>query len=137
MTREVLGVDFGDLAGARRGRLSGWFHLSPRDLPYPYRDVTIETPLGPAPAWLVPAEGGPAKRWVINVHGRAVRRSETLRAVEPFRDAGYTTLMVSYRNDGDAPRSDDLPVRARRPRMAGHRAARCSTRSTTARKSWC
>lgn len=105
--RRLIGVDFGDLAAARRGRLSGWFHLSPRDLPFPYRDVVIETPLGPAPAWLVPAEGGTGTRWVINVHGRAVRRSETLRAIAPFRAAGYTSLIASYRNDGDAPRSDD------------------------------
>ncbi|HWM34989.1 MAG TPA: alpha/beta fold hydrolase [Pseudolysinimonas sp.] len=110
--RRVLGVDFGDLAAARRGRLSGWFVLSPRDLPFPYRDVSVETPLGPAPAWLVPAADGATadgapNRWVINVHGRAVRRSETLRAVAPFRAAGYTSLIVSYRNDGDAPRSDD------------------------------
>lgn len=105
--RRLLGVDFGDLAAARRGRLSGWFHLSPRDLPWAYRDVSIETPLGAAPAWLVPAEGGTGKRWVVNVHGRAVRRSETLRAIGPFRDAGYTSLIASYRNDGDAPRSSD------------------------------
>ena len=105
--RELIGVDFGDLAVARRGRLSGWFVLSPRDLPYAYRDVTVETPLGPAPAWLVPAEGGTGKRWVVNVHGRAVRRSETLRAIKPFREAGYTSLIASYRNDGDAPRSSD------------------------------
>ena len=105
--RRVLGVDFGDLTAAKRGRLSGWFHLSPRDLPFPYRDVSVETPLGPAPAWLVPAEGGTGTRWVINVHGRAVRRSETLRAIPPFRAAGYTSLIASYRNDGDAPRSDD------------------------------
>jgi alpha-beta hydrolase superfamily lysophospholipase len=105
--RRLIGVDFGDLTAARRGRLSGWFVLSPRDLPFPYRDVTVETPLGPAPAWLIPAEGGTGTRWVINVHGRAVRRSETLRAVAPFRDAGYTSLIASYRNDGDAPRSDD------------------------------
>lgn len=106
--RRVLGVDFGDLAAARRGRLSGWFHLSPRDLPFPYRDVTVETPLGGAPAWLVPAEGGTGTRWAINVHGRAVRRSETLRAIPPFRAAGYTSLIASYRNDGDAPNSDDF-----------------------------
>ncbi|MBX3194244.1 MAG: alpha/beta fold hydrolase [Microbacteriaceae bacterium] len=105
--RRVLGVDFGDLTAARRGRLSGWFHLSPRDLPFPHRDVSIETPLGPAPAWLIPAEGGTGARWVVNVHGRAVRRSETLRAVAPFRASGYTSLLVSYRNDGDAPRSSD------------------------------
>ncbi|MEO5920735.1 MAG: alpha/beta fold hydrolase [Pseudolysinimonas sp.] len=107
VTRRILGVDFGDLAGARRGRMSGWFHLSPRDLGFPYRDVKIDTPLGPAPAWLVPAERATAKRWVINVHGRGVRRSETVRAVGPFRAAGYTSLLVSYRNDGEAPRSDD------------------------------
>ena len=105
--RRVIGVDFGDLAAARRGRLSGWFVLSPRDLAFSYRDVSVQTPLGPAPAWLVPAAGGTSKRWAINVHGRAVRRSETLRAIAPFHAAGYTSLIASYRNDGDAPRSDD------------------------------
>jgi alpha-beta hydrolase superfamily lysophospholipase len=105
--RRVLGVDFGDLRAARRGRLSGWFHLSPRDLPFPYRDVTVDTPLGRAPAWLIPEEGGTGTRWAIHVHGRAVRRSETLRAIPPFHAAGYTSLIASYRNDGDAPNSDD------------------------------
>ena len=66
----------------------------------------METELGPAPAWLIPAEeAGP--RWVIGVHGRAVRREETLRAVPVFREAGYTSLLVSYRNDGDAPGTTD------------------------------
>ncbi|HEV7742511.1 MAG TPA: alpha/beta hydrolase, partial [Pseudolysinimonas sp.] len=105
--RRLLGVDFGDLSVARRGRLSGWFHLSPADLPFPYRDVNVETPLGAAPAWLIPAQGGTGTRWAINVHGRAVRRPETLRAIAPFHAAGYTSLIVSYRNDGDAPRSHD------------------------------
>jgi alpha-beta hydrolase superfamily lysophospholipase len=41
------------------------------------------------------------------VHGRAVRRQEGLRAVPSFHAAGYTALLISYRNDGDAPRSDD------------------------------
>jgi dipeptidyl aminopeptidase/acylaminoacyl peptidase len=108
VTRELLRVDFGDLEGARRGRFSGWFWLSPRDLGYPYENVTVSTPLGGAPAWLIEPEGGPGSRWVIQVHGRAVRRSETLRAVAPFRDAGYTSLLVSYRNDGDAPQSADF-----------------------------
>jgi hypothetical protein len=44
---------------------------------------------------------------VIQVHGRAVQRSEGLRAVPVFREAGYTSLLISYRNDGDAPRSED------------------------------
>jgi alpha-beta hydrolase superfamily lysophospholipase len=106
VTRELLAVDFGDLAQARRGRFSGWFWLTPRALGVPYENVAITTPLGAAPAWFVPAESD-TDRWVIQVHGRAVRRAETLRAVTPFRAAGYHSLLVSYRNDGEAPRSAD------------------------------
>jgi alpha-beta hydrolase superfamily lysophospholipase len=106
VTRRILGVDFGDLARARRGRVTGWFYLSPRDLGLPFRNLQIATPLGNAPAWIIPAAGSPT-RWAIHVHGRAVRRSETLRAIPSFHDAGYTSLVVSYRNDGEAPRSPD------------------------------
>lgn len=106
VTRELLAIDYGDLSLARRGRLAGWFYLSPEELGYPYRDVEIDTELGPAPAWLIPA-AEPGDRWVIQVHGRAVRRQEALRAVPVFRDAGFTSLLVSYRNDGDAPPSRD------------------------------
>lgn len=106
VTRELLGVDLGDLKGAARGRFSGWFFLSPEDLGFPWSDVSVTTELGPAPAWLVPAEVDTG-RWVINVHGRAVRRQETLRAVPVFRSAGFTSLAISYRNDGDAPDSAD------------------------------
>jgi alpha-beta hydrolase superfamily lysophospholipase len=106
VTREVLAVDFGDLEQARRGRFSGWFWLTPRALGVPYENVAISTPLGPAPAWFVPADSD-TDRWVIQVHGRAVRRAETLRGVTPFRSAGYHSLLISYRNDGEAPRSAD------------------------------
>jgi uncharacterized protein len=106
VTRRVIGVDFGDLSRARRGRLGGWFYLSPRELGYPYSHVEVPTTVGDAPAWLIPAaeETG---RWVIQVHGRAVQRSEGLRAVPVFRELGYTSLLISYRNDGDAPPSAD------------------------------
>lgn len=106
VTRDLLEVDFGDLENAQRGRFSGWFWLTPRSLGLPYENVSITTPLGPAPAWFVPA-AAETDRWVIQVHGRAVRRAETLRAVGPFRDSGYHCLLVSYRNDGEAPRSPD------------------------------
>ncbi len=109
VTRRILGVDQGDLAAAKRGRLTGWFYLTPEDLDVPFEDIPIATPLGDAPAWLIPAAGGkPSARWAIHVHGRAVRRPETLRAVPIFREAGFTSLVVSYRNDGEAPRSDDF-----------------------------
>lgn len=106
VTRQLLGVDFGSLESARAGRFSGWFYLGPGELGVPWEDVEVETELGPAPAWLIPSET-PGDRWVIQVHGRAVRRQEALRAVSVFRSAGYSSLLISYRNDGDAPESPD------------------------------
>jgi pimeloyl-ACP methyl ester carboxylesterase len=108
VTRRLLGVDSGDITTARRGRLTGWFYLTPADLGVPFDDVAIPTPLGDAPAWLVPAADSTGDLWAIHVHGRAVRRPETLRAVPIFREAGYNSLVVSYRNDNEAPRSDDF-----------------------------
>jgi alpha-beta hydrolase superfamily lysophospholipase len=108
VTRRVLSVEFGDLEAARSGRFNGWVYLTPDDLSVAYEDVAIRTPLGDAPAWLVPADPATAsKRWMIGVHGRAVKRSEVLRAVPVFREAGFDSLIVSYRNDGEAPRSAD------------------------------
>lgn len=106
VTRRLLAVDFGDLFRARRGRMSGWFYLRPQELGYPFDEVEIATENGPAPAWVIPA-AEPSTSWVIQVHGRAVRRTEALRAVPVFREAGYTSLLVSYRNDGEAPESED------------------------------
>ncbi len=108
VTRRILTVDYGDLAAARRGRFSGWLYTSPADLGFAWAEVIIRTPVGPAPAWLVPADAAiRSTGWVIQVHGRAVRREEALRAVPVFHAAGYTSLLVSYRNDGDAPASTD------------------------------
>lgn len=106
VTRELIHVDFGDLAVGGRARIGAWVYLQPDDIGFPWSEVMVPTTAGPAPAWLIPAEGDRGS-WVINVHGRGVRRAETLRAVEVFRRSGYTSLLVSYRNDGDAPASAD------------------------------
>jgi pimeloyl-ACP methyl ester carboxylesterase len=106
VTRELIAVDFGDLSLARQGRWSGWFYQNPRELGYPVEDIEIHTAVGIAPAWLVPA-GRPSDHWVIQVHGRGVTRAETIRAVPVFRSAGYTSLLISYRNDSIAPDSED------------------------------
>jgi uncharacterized protein len=111
VTRLLVDVSHGDLRLARSGRISGWWYLTPDDLGVGYENVDIDTELGPAPAWLIPAHDDrrieDTDRWVIQVHGRAVRRPEGLRAVPVFRDAGYHSLLISYRNDGDAPSSAD------------------------------
>jgi alpha-beta hydrolase superfamily lysophospholipase len=106
VTRRLITVDSGDLRVGATGRISGWFFLSPEELGVPYEDVRVRTALGNAPAWLIPADG-PASRWVIQVHGRATLRQEAIRAVPVFRAAGWTSLLISYRNDGEAPPSPD------------------------------
>jgi len=113
VTRQVLDVDFGTLRAGVRARFSGWFFLGPRELGYTYENVDVATPIGPAPAWYIPAVASasesvaPRNAWAIHVHGRGVRRSEGLRAVPVFHEAGYSSLLISYRNDEDAPNSDD------------------------------
>jgi uncharacterized protein len=104
--RKIDSVDFGRLDRATRGRMNGWYHLGPWELGVPYENIVVETTLGPAPAWVVPAESD-SDRWVIQVHGRGARRQEGLRAVLPAHEAGWTTLLMSYRNDGEAPESED------------------------------
>lgn len=106
VTRRLIDVDFGSVEAAQQGRFNGWFYLSPEELGFPFEDVRIQTTLGSAPAWLVPADRE-TDRWVIQVHGRATVRQEVIRAVPVFRSAGYTSLLVSYRNDGEAPPSPD------------------------------
>ncbi len=104
--RRLDSVDFGRLDRAERGRMNGWYHLGPWELGHPYENVLVETPLGPAPAWYVSAAAA-STDWVIQVHGRGAKRQEGLRAVEPVRAAGWNTLLISYRNDGEAPESED------------------------------
>lgn len=104
--RALTSTDFGRPERATRGRMNGAFHLGPWELGVPYEDVVVETPLGPAPAWSIPADPS-SDRWVVQVHGRGARRHEGLRAVEATRAAGWNSLLISYRNDGEAPESTD------------------------------
>ncbi len=106
VTRILLAEVRGRVKPGTSARVSGWFYENPSDLGVPFRDVDVATSLGPAPAWLIPASGA-GERWVIQVHGRGVDRREPLRAIPAFRDAGYTSLLISYRNDGVAPASVD------------------------------
>lgn len=106
VTRQLLGIDRGRLLPGQAARIGAWLHRSAEALDLPFTEVSIPTPVGPAPAWHFPSSA-PSRRWVIQVHGRGVQRQEGLRAVEPFRRAGFDSLLVSYRNDTIAPSSDD------------------------------
>ena len=104
--RTIDSVDFGRLDRASRGRINSSYHLGPWEVADDYENVVVETALGPAPAWFVPASGG-SDDWVVQVHGRGAKRHEGLRAVPPARRQGWNTLLISYRNDGEAPESED------------------------------
>lgn len=106
--RRLEGVQRGDLARASVARWSAWWYGTPADLGLAYAEVGVDTPVGVAPAWLIEPDGGAESGpWMIGVHGRGVTRAEPLRAVPVFRAAGFRSLLISYRNDGDAPSSLD------------------------------
>lgn len=106
VTREVLAVHGGELRQATSGWWSGNLHAHPEELGLDFEDVTINLPVGPAPAWLLPAPE-PGHTWAIMVHGRGASRNEGLRAVPTAHRLGMNALLVSYRNDGDAPAASD------------------------------
>lgn len=75
-------------------------------LSLPFQTVALDTALGPAEAWLVPAAGPEAGR-AIYVHGIAGAREDGYRALSVLHDSGWSVLLISYRNDPGAPASPD------------------------------
>ena len=106
VTRRLIAEERGTLRPGLRARLSGTYYESPAEVGIEFEEVIVETAQGPAPAWLVPADD-PTGSWVIQVHGRGADRRECIRAIPVFHEAGYSSLLISYRNDGVAPSSVD------------------------------
>lgn len=107
VTRELLGVDRGQIVPGG-ARWNGAYFLGPPDaaLDLPCEHVDVPGELGDLPAWLIRPEQ-PSGTWAILVHGRASLRDEAIRALPLLRERGITSLVVSYRNDNDAPASLD------------------------------
>lgn len=72
----------------------------------PFQTVSVPTDLGPAEAWLVPAAGTEIGR-AVYVHGIAGAREDGYRALSILHEAGYSVLLMTYRNDPDAPATGD------------------------------
>lgn len=103
VTREVLGVDFGEpRPGPARFNSHYYAQRPDRALGLPTQEVSIEAEIGELPAWLVPA-AAPTDRWAVLVHGRGAQRFECVRAVRTLHASGLTVLIPAYRNDVDAP----------------------------------
>lgn len=80
---------------------SGIYFATPTDAGLEARDVKISTAGGYAPAWKI---DGDLSTWAIHIHGLGSTRAGTLRGVQVTTELGYTSLVVSYRNDGEGPR---------------------------------
>ena len=106
VTRPVLAEYSGDLTTAVRARWSGVVYSTPRDAGLEFEEVVLPLDVGPGPAWLVPAED-PSSTWAIMVHGRGASRLEGLRGLPTAHSLGLTSLVISYRNDGEAPSAPD------------------------------
>lgn len=106
IARRIEQIYRGTLDGVKRGYFSGAMYEHPQDLGFQAQDVVIDLEVGEGPAWLVP--GTTHKDvWVIGVHGRGARRTESIRALPALAQAGVSTLLMSYRNDGTAPTGPD------------------------------
>ncbi|WP_135450723.1 alpha/beta hydrolase [Tabrizicola caldifontis] len=75
-------------------------------LSLPFQVVRIATPLGPAEAWKVPAAGRERGR-AIYVHGIAGAREDGYRHLSLLHEAGWSVLLITYRNDPSAPGGAD------------------------------
>lgn len=106
VTREVISQCGGELRAATSGWWSGNLHAHPGEMGLDVEDVTLPLRDGDAPAWFLPAPA-PGHTWAIMVHGRGATRNEGLRAVPTAHRLGMHALLMSYRNDGDAPAAAD------------------------------
>ncbi|MGY1618148.1 alpha/beta hydrolase [Geodermatophilus sp. SYSU D00691] len=67
----------------------------------PYEEVAVPCGGGECPAWFLPSM---SSTWFVAVHGKGADRAETLRAVGPaVTSAGLPALVITYRNDPEAP----------------------------------
>ncbi|TFD52186.1 alpha/beta fold hydrolase [Cryobacterium frigoriphilum] len=101
--REIVGQSREDLAAGQRASWSGIYFETPADAGLQSTDVVVPTDVGPAPAWLINSPEGPSRTWAIHIHGLGSTRAGTLRGVQVASEAGMTSLVVTYRNDGDGP----------------------------------
>ncbi|MBT1669497.1 alpha/beta hydrolase [Curtobacterium flaccumfaciens pv. flaccumfaciens] len=98
-------------AVSSRVRWSGHVHPDPAAMDVDWSEVSLPTPVGPAPAWVVrPGPDGAAcpdraaaRTWAVHVHGIRTTRVTALRTVPAALELGWTSIVPSFRGDGEAP----------------------------------
>ena len=84
------------------------YPMAPADSGLGLQAVTVPGPLGDYPAWLGPADG---QTWAIVVHGNSLSPADGLRMVPILTEAGFPTLVTTYRNDPGAPQDPSGKLR--------------------------
>ncbi|HKZ26264.1 MAG TPA: alpha/beta fold hydrolase [Rubrobacteraceae bacterium] len=69
-----------------------------------YEEIQVTSELGELPAWYVE---GTKDTWMIFVHGHGTDRGEGLRILPTIVEQGFPSLVMTYRNDAEAPKSPD------------------------------
>ena len=88
----------GDLDGCNEVDIEGYTYQSdPSDVGLSFEDVTFASPLGDLGAWRI--DSGDGGDWVIHVHGWRAGRREAVRTIPTYHAAGFTSLVIDYRND--------------------------------------
>jgi len=106
--RDILAVH-GVPPAAGPGRWTGHVFAGPEQVDTSYRDVLLETEGGSAPAWLFEPPQGDGSVWAVHVHGIRASRITALRSVPIAQERGYTSIVPSFRSDGEGP---DTPLGA-------------------------
>lgn len=102
--REVLRVSGTPLRSSTLARWTTHLFRDAADVSSDAESVVVFLPGGPAPAWLIPAPGRrPSATWAIHIHGIRTTRVSALRSVPAFLALGVTSLVVSFRGDGEGP----------------------------------
>ena len=115
VSRPVLAVDTEEPLQVARAASNGFYWAGTPETAHglPTEEVTVESPVGHMPAWLVrpePALGAAAGNehtWAILIHGHGSARGEALRVIPLLHRLGLTSLAITYRNDVGAPASAD------------------------------
>jgi alpha-beta hydrolase superfamily lysophospholipase len=69
-----------------------------------YEEIQVPSELGELPAWYME---GTKDTWMIFVHGHNAQRGEALRILPAIVEQGFPSLVITYRNDPEAPQSPD------------------------------
>lgn len=107
VVREVEKIYTGNLQNATKVWISGTCYHNPSSLNLQYSTVNISSNAGIMPAWSIKSKNKDTKIWAIMIHGWASNRQECLRAVPTIRNFDINSLLISYRNDIDAPSTSD------------------------------